>query len=201
MSFRKRLIAYLLRPFKKDNITYSFDVVGIEHLNALSPLNVPVGCIFSGNIQIGKHSTFGPRCFFRGEVEIGNYCQFGADVSFHSRNHPMEYLSTYQNSILFEGRLKTLRTDKKITVGHDVWIGHGAIILSGVTIGNGAIIAAGAIVQKDVAPFAIVAGVPAKLIRYRFSEDNISKINKLNWWALDPEEISKMEDQFFKKYT
>ncbi len=200
MSLRRKLISFFLRPFKKANITYSYDAVGIDYLTSQSELNVPSGCIFSGNVNIGKYSTFGPRCFFRGKIDIGNYCQFGADVSFHSRNHPIEYLTTYQNKVLFDGKLKKLRSDKKITVGHDVWIGHGAIILSGVKIGNGAIIAAGAVVQKDVAPFSIVGGVPAKRIKYRFSEEIINEINKLNWWALDPDDISKMEDQFFKKY-
>jgi len=200
MNIRRKLVAYLLRPFKIGNITFAYDVQGEKCVHSKTDMHIPTGCIFSGTIQFGKYSTIGPRCFFRGNIEIGNYCQFGAEVSFHSRNHPIEHLSTYQNARLFDGKLKELRSDSKISVGNDVWMGHGAIILSGVTIGHGAIIAAGAVIRKDVEPFSIVAGVPGKHIRFRFSEKSRKEIMQMKWWDLEPHEITALEDKFFKKY-
>ncbi len=187
-----------MSPFTEGKISYAYDTVGLQYVKAESKLNIPRGCIFSGNVKIGKYTTFGPRCFFRGEIEIGNYSQFGAGVSFHSRNHPIDYLSTYQGKDLFDEELKTLRTEKKIKVGHDVWIGHNAVILSGVTVGNGAIIAAGAVVNKDVPDFAIVGGVPAKIIKFRFKNETIEEINKMQWWEKSPQELEKIKSLFFK---
>ncbi len=202
MNLRKKLVSYLIRPFRKENITYSFDTIGIENVQAETNLYIPPGCFFSGNIKIGKYSTFGPRCFFRGHIEVGNYCQFGAQVSFHSRNHPTNYLTTYNNKRLFNGELKplTLRNDKKIVVGHDVWIGHGATILSGSIIGNGAVVAAGAVVNKEVPNYAIVGGVPARVIKYRFDDNTIQEISKLEWWHKSPTELEKLKKLFFVNF-
>ncbi|MEM9918090.1 MAG: CatB-related O-acetyltransferase [Bacteroidota bacterium] len=202
-KIRRKIVYHLLKPFKKGNIIYSYDTIGIDALQSAHELTVPSGCFFSGSISIGKYSTFGPRCFFRGQVEVGNYCQFGAQVSFHSRNHPTEYLTTYNGRMLFDGELKplTLSNSNKITVGNDVWIGHGATILSGVSIGNGAIIGAGAVVTRDVPPYAIIGGIPAKIIRYRFDEETIQEISSLKWWEKTPEELKNIKHLFFKKHT
>ncbi|WP_140538245.1 DapH/DapD/GlmU-related protein [Mesorhizobium sp. B1-1-8] len=76
-----------------------------------------------------------------------------------------------------------------VTVGNDVWIGHGAIMLPGVAIGDGAVVGAGAVVTKDVPPYAIVVGSPAKVIRYRFSEDVVAKLLAIQWWQWDDEKV------------
>ena len=78
-----------------------------------------------------------------------------------------------------------------VTIGHDVWIGTRAIVLDGITVGNGAVIAANSVVTKDVPPYAIVAGVPAKIIKYRFNDDKINKLNDSKWWELDLNEIKQ----------
>ena len=82
----------------------------------------------------------------------------------------------------------------KVTVGHDVWIGHGAIILPGVRIGHGAVVAAGAVVTKDVAPYAIVAGVPARFLKWRFPPEISARIIALSWWDWEHDRLARAVD-------
>lgn len=84
-----------------------------------------------------------------------------------------------------------------IEIGHDVWIGTNAIILSGVTIGTGAIVGAGSLVAKDVPPYAIVAGNPAKVLRFRFSDELIAKLLQSQWWCLPDTMLKQLEDYFY----
>lgn len=129
---------------------------------------------------------------------IGKYCSIacGAKFIFTSANHAMEPLSTYPFPIFFEEwnlDAKNIASawDNKgdIEIGNDVWIGFEAIILSGVKIGDGAIVGARAVVTKDVPPYAIVGGVPAKMIRRRFPDETVSKLLELRWWDWPPEKV------------
>ncbi len=131
---------------------------------------------------------------------IGKFCSIacGAKFIFNSANHNMTSLSTYPFPLFFEewGLEKNKVTEAwdnkgNIIVGNDVWIGYKAIILSGVTIGDGAIIGTGAVVTKDVAPYTIVGGVPAKPIRKRFDDETISKLLKIKWWDWSEEMITQ----------
>ena len=140
-------------------------------------------------ITIGKYSHGG--CFDLGRIPrgttVGRYGSF-AQFRIFSRNHPLESVSTHPyffNSAL--GYLANDRVDhRQLTIGHDVWIGHGAIILPSVSsIGNGAVIGALAVVTKDVPPFAVVAGNPAKIIKHRFTPEVIEKIESEAWWFYD----------------
>ncbi|WP_290786409.1 CatB-related O-acetyltransferase [Altibacter sp.] len=173
---------------------------GLKNVSFEGKNLVPDRCNFSGTIKIGYATTLGYNNFIHGDVTIGKYCQLGADVAIHSTNHPVTYLTTYINKNLFEGELAQLKEIKKITIGHDVWIGHNAIILGSVTIGNGAIIAGGSVVTKDVAPYTVVAGVPAKALKRRFSENIISEIEALQWWKMNDEELNKTKPLFFKNF-
>lgn len=131
---------------------------------------------------------------------IGKFCSIacGAKFLFNSANHTLDALSTYPFPIFFEewglDRRDVARAwDNKgdIVVGNDVWIGYEAVILAGVTIGDGAIIAARAVVTKDVPPYAIVGGVPAKLIRQRFAPEVVSALLQTRWWDWPKERISQ----------
>jgi phosphonate metabolism protein (transferase hexapeptide repeat family) len=122
---------------------------------------------------------------------IGKFCSIAAHVRINPGNHPMERASqshfTYRASRYFPGEADEAaffdwRRSHAVTIGHDVWIGHGAVILPGRTIGTGAIVAAGAIVTKDVAPYAIVGGNPARPIRRRFPEAVADALLALAWW-------------------
>lgn len=131
---------------------------------------------------------------------IGKYVSIacGAKFLFNSANHTLRSLSTYPFPIFFDEweidvKNILLAWDHKgdIIIGNDVWIGYEAVILSGVKIGDGAIIGSRAVVTKDVPPYTIVAGVPAKPIRKRFSDDRIAQLLDLRWWDWSPEKVQK----------
>lgn len=131
---------------------------------------------------------------------IGNFCSIacGAKFMFTSANHKMNSLSTYPFPIFFEEWVldKSDITDAwdnkgDIVIGNDVWIGFEALIMPGVTIGDGAIIGARAVVTKDVEPYAIVGGVPAKPIKKRFDDETIAELLHLKWWNWDKEKIKR----------
>ncbi|MDL2224237.1 CatB-related O-acetyltransferase [Bacteroides sp. 519] len=122
---------------------------------------------------------------------IGKFCSiaYGAKFIFNSANHTLKSLSNYTFPLFYEewGLEKANVTDAwdnkgDIIIGNDVWIGYEAVIMAGVHIGNGAVIGARAVVTKDVPPYTIVGGVPAKEIRKRFDEEIIAELQKLQWW-------------------
>lgn len=122
---------------------------------------------------------------------IGKFCSIAAMTRINPGNHPMQRASqshfTYRASAYFDdadddAAFFDWRRSTPVTIGHDVWIGHGAIILPGRSIGTGAVVAGGAIVTKDVAPYTIVAGNPARLIRPRFSAEIAERLLALAWW-------------------
>jgi virginiamycin A acetyltransferase len=200
-KFIKKVLLYFLNTTEKtDKVTLSGYSRGLGNVTFEGKNVVPDRCNFSGMISIGYATTLGYNNFFGGDIIIGKYCQIGADVAIHTTNHPVSYMSTYINKNLFGGELVTLKEIKRTIIGNDVWIGHNVIILGNVTIGNGAILAAGAIVTKDVAPYTIVAGVPAKPIKKRFSERIIQEIEDLKWWDLTETELEKIKPLFFKDF-
>lgn len=134
------------------------------------------------------------------KLKIGKFCSIacGTKFLFNSANHALDSLSTYPFPLFFEEwnleREKvTDAWDNRgdIVIGNDVWIGYEAVILSGVTIGDGAIIGTRAVVTKDVPPYTIVGGVPAKPIRKRFDEKVIKELLKIKWWDWTEEKIAR----------
>ena len=131
---------------------------------------------------------------------IGKFCSIacGAKFIFNSANHTLSSLSTYPFPIFFEEwgldvKNITKAWDNKgnIVIGNDVWIGYEAVVLAGVTIGDGAIVGARAVVTKDVPPYAVVAGVPAKMIKKRFDDAVIARLSKLKWWNWPEEKLKR----------
>lgn len=133
------------------------------------------------------------------KLTIGKFCSIacGAKFLMNSANHALLSLSTYVFPIFYEewdhGMQVTEAWDNRgnITVGNDVWIGYEAVILSGVTVGDGAIVAARSVVTKDVPPYTIVGGVPARPIRRRFGQEAVRALLDLKWWDWPPEKISE----------
>lgn len=159
--------------------------------------------IFRDVCSIGAFSYCTEGNFAR--TSIGRYCSIARAVNIGQFDHPKDWLSTspfqYQRTFKIQtgkyfewkeaydsthaqpdAQKKGALVKTSTKIGNDVWIGHGAIIIAGITVGDGAIIAAGAVVTKSVPPYAIVGGVPAKIIKYRFSDEKISLLLKSMWW-------------------
>jgi phosphonate metabolism protein (transferase hexapeptide repeat family) len=140
-------------------------------------------------------------------ASIGKFCSIAAMTRINPGNHPMQRASqahfSYRASAYFEGEADEeeffdWRRSQRVEIGHDAWIGHGAIVLAGRRIGNGAVIAAGAIVTKDVAPYMIVAGNPARPVRPRFPEAVAAGLAQLAWWDWDHDALHRALPDFRK---
>jgi virginiamycin A acetyltransferase len=106
-------------------------------------------------------------------------------------------MTTYVNKNLFDGELSRFSIKSAVVIGNDVWIGHGAIVLKGVRIADGAIIGAGSVVTRDVPPYAIAVGNPARIIRKRFDDEMIQLICQAAWWNAGPDDLATLKELFF----
>ena len=152
-------------------------------------------CIIAGKCSIGAFTYFGKRCEIR-DADIGNYCSISAEVIINPFQHPKHFLST--SGFAFGGngglggfkgfqaikptKYKNRHKQSSVKIGHDVWIGRRVMIMSGVNIGTGAIIAANSVVTKDVPPYSIFGGTPAKQIGVRFDSETVSKLLDSEWY-------------------
>lgn len=148
--------------------------------------------------------TYGPLVNSPEVERIGAFCSIapGSKAVWNHKlgcvtTHEFLYADTNCKDIDCERKFSWAGINKKYEIGNDVWIGENAILTNGIKIGNGAIIGAGAVVTKDVPDYAVVVGNPAKIIRYRFTEDQIEKLNKIQWWDWSVEKIEECYNDFF----
>lgn len=186
MSFIASLPPWLRRRFNPHNLTR---------------LHLAAAARKYGHV-IGDHSYGAPKIRFQNtgaRLTIGKYCSIADHVEiFLGGNHRVDFVTTYPFGAL-KGLWQGARdlpdpatTRGSVTIGHDVWIGSGAVILSGVSIGTGAVIGARAVVSRDVAPYTIVAGNPATVARTRFAPQVISQLLETAWWDLPDDSVSKL---------
>lgn len=155
------------------------------------------------NVKIGKYTYIGPNSSISG-CEIGRFCSIGPNIlcgyGIHPTNGistaPMFYSAQKQNGVSYVNENKVIERIP-IKIGNDVFIGANVTILDGVTIGDGAIIGAGAVVSKDIPPYAIAVGCPIEIKRFRFSEQQIAAMQRIQWWDWEDEKLKGIESMFF----
>ena len=173
----------------------------IIHSKIQGPLYLSRYAQLGPEVTVGKYSGMNEHTFLA-RATMGAFCAIGARTAINPFNHPTHWLSIHEFQYhptsydwvdeykSIERLTRTPEMFKRVTIGNDVWMGHNVNVMSGVSVGDGAVIAAGAIVTKDVPPYAIVAGVPAIVKRYRFSEKIIERLLRSKWWDLDLSQLS-----------
>lgn len=204
-DFRNRIVLYFRNWLLNSNVigknvTISQNVI-LKGAVLRGNVQVGTGCklayvVVDGRVKIGKNtSIWGPNVTIQSQINdvtIGNYCSIAKNVTIQENNHNVARFTTYY---LNKNVLKSAAEDNiskgSIKIGHDVWIGDGAKVLSGVNIGTGAIIGANSVVTKDVPPYSIVVGVPGRVIKYRFGEATIAKLLDSQWWEFEKDELAE----------
>jgi acetyltransferase-like isoleucine patch superfamily enzyme len=207
-------------PSHDARLSHSFDLLGeigclgdMSSVMGTTEIEAPVKILgaMMGKCSLGAFSYVQPRSELF-DASVGRYCSIASDVVIGPAEHPVDWLSTHpfvcdrgdhvmELASVFPKYAELLGSlssrahwHDETRIGNDVWIGQRAIVMRGVTVGDGAIIAAGAVVTRDVAAYAIVGGVPAKLIRFRFEPDVIEALLQIQWWRYDLSSLTSAID-------
>ena len=153
---------------------------------------------------LGDYSYLGSGCMVA-DAQIGKFCAIAAQVRIGAPNHPLDRPSQHRftycpeyysaDAARDQAFFRERRADR-VVIGNDVWIGHAVIVMPGVTVGDGAVLAAGAVVTRDVAPYTIVGGVPAKQIRERFNREIAAQLSRIAWWNWPADTIFQRLPEF-----
>ena len=205
ISISYRVFFYFIKSkISKVNLGSAILGSGVQLSDGVHLYNSPE--IF-GDVLIGKYSSInGPStriCSEINKIIIGSYCSIASNTVIQEYYHNYSRVTTYN---IMSNRFNQFSKGEKISKGpilisDDVWIGSNCVILSGVSIGRGAIVGAGSVVTKDVKPYSIVAGNPARHIRFRFSEKTISNIEESRWWLWEGKELIDQRSIFEKEFN
>lgn len=193
---------FLLYKLKKNNKTLSFGYLAKADNCVFARENHIFPFAKLLNVEMGNFTYIGGNTSIK-NTKIGHFTSIASDCRIGLGMHPTNLISTHP---IFYSEKKewSFHPEKKIEfeeykevyIGNDVWIGTNVIIVDGVKVGNGAVIAANAVVTKDVLPYEIVGGVPAKSIKFRFKSNEIEKLESIKWWNWDLDKIKKNKDKF-----
>ena len=153
-------------------------------------------------MSFGKYTYGTPNIYYQqqnSKLVVGNFCSIAINVNIwlgNGRGHDMSFISTYPFGYIHQNIFPIIQNNSKDTngdviIGNDIWIGENVTIMSGITIGDGAIIANNSHVIKNVEPYSLVGGNPAKFIKYRFTQEQIEKLLEIKWWNWDDDKIQK----------
>lgn len=184
-----------------------------------SKISIGYNTAIDGSCSLAGNNAFGQNCIisktsigratyctnnvFISNAEIGAFSSIAANVKIGLHKHPTsEFVSTFPGFHIqwphtsYLNCVSTFDVQPRTYIGNDVWIGDSAIILSGVRVGDGAIVGAGAVVTKDVPPYSIVCGVPAKIVRYRFTMEEIGRLLQIKWWEWGDDKLARLQSSF-----
>lgn len=191
-----------LRHFVKDQIDIKSKENIVESCTVHKPSKIGKNCELT-DVVLNSYSYISRNSVVSHAV-IGKFCSIGPNCLIGWGIHPLNgistspmFYSTWKQNGMTLSQCNKIEERKLIEIGNDVFIGMNVTVLDGVKIGNGAVIGAGAVVSKDIPPYAIAAGNPIKILKYRFDNDTINKLENLNWWDFDIEELKRIESNFF----
>jgi acetyltransferase-like isoleucine patch superfamily enzyme len=205
------LLTYLYSIYLKKNKIKIASSVYLNSKTIFGGCNIIHSNCTIVNTEVGFASYLGPNCILP-NVIIGKYCSIASNVKVLPATHPTKtFVSSHPSffSLLKQSGFTFVENQKfqeilylypkstiHIKIGNDVWIGDDVKIIGGIEIGDGAIVAAGSIITKNVPPYAVMGGIPAKVIRYRFNEEQITFLSKIKWWEKDPNWLSEHSELF-----